>query len=1524
MTDSNATSSTRQYDTLVSPLESADEPAWLRNAAPQERRQLFENQRSGRLARREATQAFVALPSLYHHHRAILTHSDAADITPQTLLALHQQQPLNTDYIDNLTGTLDSSTLRSAKEHAYLATLREEFTRATLRGTLGKEGRTLLEWIIGAFHTGSPEFADQGPYLGTGVAVCAALQLHTDTVLADIILLGPDDDDTPCVAFVPGHPQHPLKQYPTRKHFFTSLRRDLLDSEFQQYFSRFITLPHQQRVLASWAGRQAVLDLPMAAKPLEQTLRSYAHTQMAARLLADARYLIPLDAPSAKALQALRPSYATLLQEHLLLGAGVGIGPGEEDEGRAPSDWLAPFRAVKLQDASGYRRWLPDLSDYRLSSANSPMGEPDAQGIYTAGEHKAIAINQAFYRIEKTANGRWRLLHPSATSVYLPALRHNGAGAWHHHLEQPQYWDRLALLRRLGPLSAGFTDERLLELGRVSGVSNAELRRVYQLDKPVPALLLHVLQRARIQNEVSQIMALIAKGMPVPEGYQVPQLDAFYEAVAIRNGQQPRPHSRRVTRSGDSTPTPLPCDGNCTPPSLDLYLQWFARLSRAIVTHRYELAQLDTDHAVQELQRRYPLMPLSVAQRMLDFNQGSVRALLASTSARLPLEVAEHAQALEHDARLTSALEGFTVVSSINQDTFILAVRLLEHCDGWQAGTALLLRRGDRFGVPLAELGETDVDTTSVYLDDEEGWSTSTSTQVVLAQDMTEYGFYRALLFALSERQRALLGFGLNEPERLHQRLREMALARPTRARMLLGMPVRRTWLTPPLIDTVQRPPASAEDDVFNREPSQRRLARLITHQSLQIPVMSAERYINRLLMQNQPITARIEQLELERHQLERALDAWIAQGSDETVRGHRTAATPQLVYGWEAHIGEYEPSLHFDNRHLGGLPPLPVTLTAVNSLRIMDITQLQNLPTMLQHLPNLQRLELINLPLTELPDALLNLRQLRALNLSRTALSPASLARLGTMGNLQTLILNDMTLRPYNWSARDMTRVTASGSLQTLTMQGSQTSFGPGVFAVLGRLANLMTLNLGENDIVLSAEDVTDLGNLQQLRSLDLSNNPLSRMPNLSNLQDLEEVDLSRLQGPISQWPEGLERLPRVVSADLRHVPITQVPEGAGRTRGLYMSTANLSETQRERFEAEMLAVGNDVYDDDAEYDSGSQGSSEDEGPQVRDQNALRDAPRLFEGMSSDDRAQAAQLLVPGESSIAEFFSLLLRVDVSAPAQRPEANMRARIQALVRGAFTADLRQALHEQARQAISCVDRDAVVFSQMENLLHADQALAKADDAAAGGELIALATSHWRVHRLKEHVTANITTWRLAGHSIDYSEIELYFRIALATRLGLRDQPTSQVFTSYTSWVTQDMLDTAYSAVLAPQAELLPDYLNEQPYWQRFLDSAHADRIGAINQWRDRLGEYLDAVSGDDELPPQLSEMEREHLRQVLIGSGQLGRLDPLPSVLSLNSNQYRAAYEALAKRVAQARLDLTHALLEPQPGPSSRH
>jgi hypothetical protein len=68
---------------------------------------------------------------------------------------------------------------------------------------------------------------------------------------------------------------------------------------------------------------------------------------------------------------------------------------------------------------------------------------------------------------------------------------------------------------------------------------------------------------------------------------------------------------------------------------------------------------------------------------------------------------------------------------------------------------------------------------------------------------------------------------------------------------------------------------------------------------------------------------------------------------------------------------------------------------------------------------------------------------------------------------------------------------------------------------------------------------------------------------------------------------------------------------------------------------------------------------------------------------------------------------------------------------------------------------------------------------------------------------------------------------------------------------------------------------------------------------------------------------LSELERTHLRQVLIDSGQLASLDDLPHTLRLNSDQYRQAYAALLRRVQRARRELTEAILAPRPGPSSR-
>ena len=1525
MPTSNTDAQVRQFDTLFSPLETQEQPAWLQQASPEQRRQLHQYQGLGRLARRRATQAFAQVQSLYTYNLLDLSAKDFATVTAQVFHRVQQRRSLDEVYLTYLQAMLQRRTLLDAKQDAYLATLREEYSIAHIRGHLGRQGRQLLEWIIGAYPDGSVEFPQQGPYFGPDVTVCASLRLFDDLLVPGILLLGPPVDDAPCVAYMPGHPQHPLKQYPSRTHFFSNLRGALASTAFQQYFLRFIPLRHQQRVVSSWQASDAMLDLPMDTSALDQGLRWFVQKHMIERLLDDARLLIPTTPQQADSLNTLCTPFASALEAHLLIGAGAGLCCTEEDEGQAPSQWVTPLRVIKPAPAD-YRRWLPDLSSYRLDAASSPTGQPDAMGLYTQGVHKAIMINQAFYRVEQAPEGHWQIRHPTDKDAYCPPLYHNGAGAWHHRHEQPQRWERLSLLRRMGPLAAGFDDARLLELGRVSGADNSSLRQMYLRDRPAPALLVHVLQRARTQDQVARSMALIAQGLAVPEIDDVPQLQAFYRAVAVYLGKEPA--SRRTRRSGDSTPTPgdtaTPCTTGCNPPPADLYDAWSPRLNRAIALHRFELAQLDTDHAVLELQQRYPNLPLSVAQRLLDENRQRIYAPLQATPPLpLPLDVAEQARALDHDARLSNALEGFTQPASINQDTFILAVRLLEHLDHWPAGTALLLRSGARFGTPLAALGQTDVDTTSVYLDEDEGWHAISATQVLLAQDTSEFGFYRALLHALGESRSARLGFGLNEPQRLHQRLMEMALARPTRARLLLGLPVQRSWLTTTANAPTQRSPSRGEQNMFNREPLHTRLERLISHHRLPIARRYVNAYIAHLLSQNQPIGAHVTQLEQERLQLDGSLDRWVEQSADATARAERTEVAQQLVRAWECRILRRRDEVRIDSQQ--ALPPLSVTLPAVVALRVLDTPRIDGLAAFVQRFPNLHRLELVNLPLTELPQGLENLHRLSHLNLSRTRLTPTRLAELGTLSGLQTLILNDIDVPDFSWTAQHMTRLLTRDSLRILTLQGSSARFEQGVFAALQQATHLHTLNLAQNLISLSEQDILDLGGLQRLVSLDLSANPLSRMPDVTRLQALEELDLSYLASPVDQWPTGLERLPRVHSADLRGLAIASVPEGAGLVRGLRMAYEYLPESQRQRFEDDMIATGNTLQDSDASSagSSDSQGSTDVEPASVRHATALRDAPRLFEGMSADDQARARQLLEDNGSAVIEFFALLLRQDRLHALPPRHTAMRTRIQALIRGAFGQDLRRTLYEVALEAVSCIDRDAVVFSQLENLLHADLALASVGDAAAEGELIDMAISHWRALRLREHVSTNLPGWRRLGHQIDYSEIELHFRIALTTRLGLRDQPATQAFTGYTRWVTPAMLDEACEAVLRSQMSQLPDYLYGQAYWQRYLDFAASPQLEQVNRWRDRISEYLDAVS-NEELPPPLSEDEQARLRDILHLSGRLGLHEALPDMLSLNSSEYRAAYQALMKRVEQARMELTRTILrEPRPGPSSR-
>lgn len=90
--------------------------------------------------------------------------------------------------------------------------------------------------------------------------------------------------------------------------------------------------------------------------------------------------------------------------------------------------------------------------------------------------------------------------------------------------------------------------------------------------------------------------------------------------------------------------------------------------------------------------------------------------------------------------------------------------------------------------------------------------------------------------------------------------------------------------------------------------------------------------------------------------------------------------------------------------------------------------------------------------------------------------------------------------------------------------------------------MRNLITLDLGGNQIRLDQRSAARLARLQRLRHIDLSGNPLGRTPDFAAMDQLQTLNLSNTG--IEQWPTGLHRQSGLTLVDLRHNQLSEVPE--------------------------------------------------------------------------------------------------------------------------------------------------------------------------------------------------------------------------------------------------------------------------------------------------------------------------------------------------------------------------------------------
>lgn len=145
-----------------------------------------------------------------------------------------------------------------------------------------------------------------------------------------------------------------------------------------------------------------------------------------------------------------------------------------------------------------------------------------------------------------------------------------------------------------------------------------------------------------------------------------------------------------------------------------------------------------------------------------------------------------------------------------------------------------------------------------------------------------------------------------------------------------------------------------------------------------------------------------------------------------------------------------------------------------------------------------------------------------------------------GTLPALQADFghVRHLTLQSVAWSDAASTLLANFSGLESLQINGSTLQTLP---ATLAQMANLNSLDLSSNRIVLNEQTTAELSSLGQLTHLDLSGNPLGTTPDFSAMPELTTLNLSNAQ--LDQWPVGLSRQP-LTQLDLRNNRLSTVPE--------------------------------------------------------------------------------------------------------------------------------------------------------------------------------------------------------------------------------------------------------------------------------------------------------------------------------------------------------------------------------------------
>ncbi len=1328
------------------------------------------------------------------------------------------------------------------------------------------------------------------------------------------------EQDSRCVIYIPGDPVSGLKEYPNLRSAHSDLMSKMGIESYRQFFVHLASQSQKLKLSKRLTARfqHSTRDpLYMQHQPILLNLFRHLYQKKTGQLFNDARFLavptaeknrltlidrfehyldVTLNILNVEALfvPGLGEVMMVVFAAQMMTEVYHGIEAWEQDEkehawsytkdvlmnlafvavaGKVASEITRPA-AVRVSPfveeldvielpGGKTQLWKPDLTPFEHDIDPGASEGPDNQGLYTHEGKSYLALEGKNYRVQKTAEGTWRLQHPTDPEHYAPPIDPNGHGAWIHEAEELSQWSESTLVRRLDPSLSDLSDEQARYLMHASQTDSALLRQAYRDLAPPPALLEDGITRFKLKQHLEQFIQKMrthdTTADPLLQLQVLVDVDLWPRSKALRCLDS---EGKTIIEYGNGSPAKVPViqildsqirrgellksvllslddnevralTGNGLAASIEEKVQRLStkiadraeQLSDDLFRSLYARSNRSTDPLVMKLITTWPGLPVPVATELVDAATSAERWALED-GVRIPLPVAEEARLYVEEVRLAHACDDFYFDYDNNPDTQKLILHSLEKMPGWSPEVRLEVRDKTLSGALLDEVGPRDAPLRKVLVKVGSRYLTYNASEHMLhgLDDI-----YASVLHALPDQERAALGFPhtgqgqalkealVERPGLDRQALSKVLGFKPTTLKTESPLQLAKGRIRYPAIDPEAIRCGRAPFPCFRASP--RRVRHL---KSKMFPMHTnevVERFLELESLYSRAGLARLEALNKEYKALKESLSEWIngplemVQVNESHLRpvhiSDKTRAANKIIRCWQRSSGmgtEFPGArLNITNLNLARLPALNADFSHVTSLQMSDMYLHESIDPFLAQFPNLQELKFESAHLEALPASLFNLQELKQLHLSK-------------------------------------------------------------------------------NRITLTPEAAEKLAALKKLRVLNLSSNPLDHLPDFTQMSELARLDL-RATG-LTQWPEGIEHLPFLTHLDLRANSLTALPQGyfqipVQRLRNTFLhdnpfdnSTWDAINAHRTR---QGLALERRVH-----------------APVPTHHVNLWLDPSLTE--SERVLKTAIWTALEAEPNAENFFRVIRDLVVSADFQHDRQQLTEKVwKVLECAAEDAGYREEVFASSLENETCVDRTSTIFGRFGfKFLLREALLAEGSDKET--RLLALMKGRVRLLELDDIAQTQVALQHHAYRSAvsehvlspeqisrlepDELEVKLIYQVDLAQRLELPWQPSHMQFRAIAK-ISPAQIEEAYHIVLNKETVhgYMAKKLLEEGIWRDHIQSAYSADIKAGNlvfeqryvdleTLQEKQQRWVDTVGSDDTDARLLLQQELQQLAQRL--------------------------------------------------------